>query len=201
MPRRPPGGDDRVILRMTIPVPTTKVPLWSVTLATTGKELGILIADSRDEALDAAALMAESKGLAGERLTVRRTNIVPSKAPLPGATKVVEFTAASQTKTEELEEPMQKVLDALGHPEAAVSDESSVHDFLETEGIRRYRRGRAEAFLPRRDGPWRWERADPRAPTRNTRKLRRLEERLGFPVDREDLLIVLARRVRDMGLS
>jgi hypothetical protein len=43
--------------------------------------------------------------------------------------------------------------------------------------------------------------ADPQAPKRNARKLRRLEERLGFHVDREDLLIVIARRVRDTGWS
>jgi hypothetical protein len=176
-----------------------------VTSASTGAELGTLIADSRGDALESAQLMAESKGISGERFKVRRVS-APSpalrpKAPRSKARRIVEFTLASQDETEKLAEPTQKVLEALGHREAAVSDESHVCDFLEQEGVRPYCRGRDEQFLARREGAWRWMAADLGAPRRNARKIRRLEERLGVPVDRKELLTDVARKVRDMGRS
>src|ERR1019366_964439 len=98
-----------LLLRAAIPIPKKKVRVWSVTLISTGAEIGLLIADNRDEALDSARLMAGSKGLTGERLKVRRTEGQRVEALRPGTTKVVTFTAASQDETESLAEPMRAV--------------------------------------------------------------------------------------------
>ncbi|MDO8622310.1 MAG: hypothetical protein Q7R80_03710 [bacterium] len=79
----------------------------------------------------------------------------------------IEF--APQRKIDALDEWVDRALEVLGHPEALVTDMSSVWDFLDF-GLN--------------------------TKTRRT-ALRKLSEKFGFPVKAEDSLVQVAVRLRD----
>lgn len=78
---------------------------------------------------------------------------------------------APTDQMDDLGDEVDRVLEALGHPEAFVTDESSVHDFL----------------------MWGEE---PHVHERNQTRLDRMSAALGVPIETHDLLIAVAQRMR-----
>jgi hypothetical protein len=104
--------------------------------------------------------------------------------------RTVEF--ASQRERDALGPWVARVLKALGHEEALVTDETRIGDFLSPFGDPgRWRRGR--------NGPWSDHPGDPAIREENARLLAQVTEDLGVPVGKGDLLIDVARRLRACG--
>ena len=81
-----------------------------------------------------------------------------------------------------------RVLEAVGHPDALATDESIVRHFLESgEGPHRWRC---------RGGPWQHYPGDPAIKAQNDALLASMAQQFGVPVDRKDLVVAVARRVR-----
>jgi hypothetical protein len=82
-----------------------------------------------------------------------------------------------------------RVLEAAEHPDAIVTDESKIGDFLEIGGgPHRFRRAR---------GPWgEWRPGDPEVKARNDALLASMVQQLGVPVEPRDLVVAVAHRVR-----
>lgn len=82
-----------------------------------------------------------------------------------------------------------RVLKALGHPEALVTDKSTIGDFLEWGGRPyRVRRGR--------EGAWELRQGDLEVKARNDALLANIARQLGVPVEHGDLIVSMAHRVR-----
>jgi hypothetical protein len=107
----------------------------------------------------------------------------------------VEIEMAPQVAVDDLGPFVDKVCEAIGHPEALVTDESCVSDFLQW-GEEPYRTRRGGLFSQE---PWEEHPADPAAAEENKQMLERASAALGFPVERGELLVSLARKLRDMG--
>jgi hypothetical protein len=82
-----------------------------------------------------------------------------------------------------------RVLEAVGYPDALVTDESKIGDFLEFGGEpHRFRRAR---------GPWGERRpGDPEIKARNDAHLAHMARQFGVPVEPRDLIVAVAHRVR-----
>jgi hypothetical protein len=81
-----------------------------------------------------------------------------------------------------------RVLEAVVHPEALVTDESIVRHFLESgEGPHRWRR---------RGGPWQHYPGDPVIKAQNDALLASMAQQFGVPVERDDLVVAVAYRIR-----
>jgi hypothetical protein len=81
-----------------------------------------------------------------------------------------------------------RVLEALGHPDALATDESMVRHFLESgEGPHRWRR---------RGGPWQHYPGDPVIKAQNDTLLASMAQQFGVPVERDDLVVAVAYRIR-----
>ncbi len=90
-----------------------------------------------------------------------------------------------------------RVLDALGQPDALATDESRVAHFLDSmgwDGRVSLKRG-----IEGRHGPYVERKADPAAAAENERVLRECREKLRVPVDEADLIVDVARRLRALG--
>ncbi len=81
-----------------------------------------------------------------------------------------------------------RVLEALGHPDALATDESKIRDFLESfEGPHRLRR---------RGGEWQSYPGDPEIKARNDALLAGMAQQFGVPLERDDLVVAVAYRIR-----
>lgn len=105
----------------------------------------------------------------------------------------IEF--APTDAAERLGSYIERVLQAVGHPEAWVSDYSTVHDFMDVAGWPyRVRQGlddeEGESFP-----------ADPEAVAANEALLKKMQEELRIPVAPEDTIVDLARRLRGLGTA
>ncbi len=82
-----------------------------------------------------------------------------------------------------------RVLEALlGHPDALATDESIVRHFLESgEGPHRWRR---------RGGPRQHYPGDPLIKAQNDALLASVAQQFGVPVERDDLVVAVAYRIR-----
>jgi hypothetical protein len=98
---------------------------------------------------------------------------------------------APQDARNALEPFIDQVLDVLGHPEALVTDESRVRDFLDWTD----RPGR----IRRRGGPWVERPADPEAGAANEATMTALREKLKVPVEQGDYIVDVARRMKALG--
>jgi hypothetical protein len=99
--------------------------------------------------------------------------------------------------TTELQKFVDRVTEALGHPEAFITDESTVGDMLEIGGT---------AFRMRRGGrhsaePWIEMRGDPEIAGRNADVLRRASEILRVPIEQGDRIVTVARRLAGLELA
>jgi hypothetical protein len=102
------------------------------------------------------------------------------------------FERAATDARDALDPYVQRILEIIGHPEAMVTDESTVRDFLNAMGwAGEWRRGH--------HGPWTPSPADPQAQAENEEKLRTLREMLRVPVEAEDFIVDVARRLRALG--
>jgi hypothetical protein len=107
------------------------------------------------------------------------------------------LTSAPQIATTELQMFVDRVMEALGHPDAFVTDESIVGDMLEIGGT---------AFRMRRGGrhstdPWVEMPGDPEIARRNADVLRRASETLRIPLEPADRIVAVARRLAALGLA
>jgi hypothetical protein len=81
-----------------------------------------------------------------------------------------------------------RVLEALGHPDALATDESIIRHFLESgEGPHRWRR---------RGGRWQHYPGDPAIKAQNDALLASVAQQFGVPIERDDLVVAVAHRVR-----
>jgi hypothetical protein len=87
-----------------------------------------------------------------------------------------------------------RVFEVLGHPDALATDESKIGDFLEFGGEpHRFRRAR---------GPWGECRpGDPEVKARNDALLASMARQLEVPVERDDLVVAAAYRIRARKLA
>lgn len=104
----------------------------------------------------------------------------------------IEF--APQRERGALNEWVERVVTALGHEGALVTDESMVSDFLEFGGRPyRFRRGRK--------GPWIERPGDPAILAQNERLLASVSMKLSVPVEEGDLIVDVARRLRACAIA
>lgn len=101
------------------------------------------------------------------------------------------FEHATQDARKALDPFISQVLELLGHPEALVTDESCISDFLDWRGWPGQSR--------RRGGPWVEHPADPEAQEHNEKILTALRERLKVPVEPKDFVVDVARRMKALG--
>ena len=107
----------------------------------------------------------------------------------------VKIELAPRVATHDLDKYVQRVCDALGHPEAWTTDESKVSDFLgigEQPYTSHERRGGRRVPGTSKEHP-----AIPGVGEENVAVLKRAQEVLGIPVRREDYLVSLARSLRE----
>lgn len=90
-----------------------------------------------------------------------------------------------------LEDCVELVMAALGHPDALVTDESLVRDFLDLRG--------RDHRVKRRDGAWVFVPAEPEVVAENEALLKAAHAKLGVIFFEGDLIIDVARRVRSVG--
>jgi hypothetical protein len=83
-----------------------------------------------------------------------------------------------------------RVLEAMGHPDALVTDESKIGDFLEWGG--------EPHRVRRRGGPWEQRPGDPEVKLRNDALLASVVRQLGVLVEFGDLVVAVAHRVRSV---
>jgi hypothetical protein len=106
------------------------------------------------------------------------------------AGSISDFELADQNAVHDpsLAPYVDRVLEALGHPDALATDESIVRHFLESgEGPHRWRR---------RGGPWQHYPGDPVIKAQNDVLLASMAQQFGVPVERDDLVVAVAHRVR-----
>jgi hypothetical protein len=90
-----------------------------------------------------------------------------------------------------------RILEAMGHSDALVTDESKIGDFLEFGGEPYLVRPRHPIGQRRLiQGPWKREPGDPEVKARNDALLANMARQFGVPVDPEDLVVAVAHRVR-----
>lgn len=99
-----------------------------------------------------------------------------------------------------LDEYVSRVLAALGHPEALVTDESHVYDFFSIFG-RDHRMSLVGVGIQGRNGQWVDVPADPEARSENEALLRACQETLRIPASECDLIVDVARRLRTLMLA
>ena len=85
-----------------------------------------------------------------------------------------EYTKAPQDARDALDKYVTQVLEALGHPEAFVTDESMIKDFLH------------------------WSK-DPALVRENEARLTAMSEALRVPVEARDYVVDVARRIKALG--
>lgn len=104
---------------------------------------------------------------------------------------MTEILTAPTDERDSLTPWVRRVLEALGHEEAFVSDESTIFDFLEIGGTpyRAKRRGEDWVEYP----------GDPEIQARNERRLAELSEKLGVVVSENDFIVDVARNLRACG--
>lgn len=105
----------------------------------------------------------------------------------------IKFVRASQAGIERHEATVARILEALGHPEAFVTDESLIGDFLDVTG--------RERKVRRRGGEWKTVPADPEARAANEAMLRKLDDAFGVLVLPSDRILELAHRLATVGKS
>ena len=101
---------------------------------------------------------------------------------------------ASQRERDAIDEWVARVLLAVGHELALVTDESRVSDFLEVGG-------RPHRIRHGRKGPWLERPGDQAILERNEQLLASVSAKLGVPVDEGDFIVDVARRLRARGLE
>lgn len=99
---------------------------------------------------------------------------------------------AAQEEVKALRPLIDKITEALGHPDAFVSDESTVHDFLEIFGFK---------HRQKIDGKWVDKEPDKAAQERNQKLLIDASAKLGVIVSPNDTIVDVARQMRKLGLS
>ncbi|MBX3169551.1 MAG: hypothetical protein KF760_19270 [Candidatus Eremiobacteraeota bacterium] len=99
-----------------------------------------------------------------------------------------KFKLASQRERDALDEGVERVLIALGHEGALVTDESLVADFLESGG-------QPYCFRRGQSGPWLGMPGDPAIDEKNKRILSSVSAELGVPLTPDDFLVDVARRL------
>ena len=107
----------------------------------------------------------------------------------------VKIVPAPKIVTHDLSVYVQRVCDALGHPEAWTTDESKVSDFLEI-GEQSYT-SHERVGGRRVPGTSMEHPAIPGVAEENATVLKRAQEVLGIPVRREDYLVSLAHALRE----
>lgn len=105
-----------------------------------------------------------------------------------------EIEIAPTEARDALDEYVERVLAALGHPGALATDESRVSDFLSLLG-RDHKRSLVRGPEGRK-GPWLDVPADPEARRENEARLRACQEALRVPLSESDLVVDVARRLR-----
>jgi hypothetical protein len=97
---------------------------------------------------------------------------------------------AKQAAVKELGKYVEDVAGALGKREALVTDETLVSDLLEIgENPHRVKRGEA--------GMWQERPGNPEAKKRNDEQIGQAIHALGIPIEREDAVVAVAKRLRD----
>ena len=114
------------------------------------------------------------------------------KSPLERICGAKSVEMADGAGCEALEPYVDRVLDVLGHPEAMVSDESRVSDFLD------WTAWATEAWGPR--GRISLQ-PDPAAKARNDERLRKMAEALRIPVGERDYIVDVARKLKVLGTA
>jgi hypothetical protein len=107
--------------------------------------------------------------------------------------KVFELADQNAVHDSSLAPYVDRVLEAAGHPDALAIDESKIGDFLESfEGPHRLRR---------RGGEWQSYPGDPAIKAQNDALLAHMAQQLGVPVERDDLVVAVAYRMRARELA
>jgi hypothetical protein len=97
---------------------------------------------------------------------------------------------AKQAAVKDLEKYVERVVEALGHKGALVTDESTVKDFLDFgDGPHRVRKGST--------GTWVNMPGNPELKKLNDEKLAHATDVLGIPVERSEFIVVVARRLKE----
>jgi hypothetical protein len=90
-----------------------------------------------------------------------------------------------------------RILEAVEHPDALVTDESSIRDFLSFGGEDHLTRRRHPSGQRRLDqGPWEFRPGDPEVKAQNDALLANMIRQFGVPIDRDDLVVAVAHRIR-----
>jgi len=98
-----------------------------------------------------------------------------------------------QVAVDDLAPYVAQVLDALGHPEALVTDDSFISDFLEVGGEpHQWRRGGLWS-----QEPWQHRAGNPEIKAANEARLQVMREKLGVPIERGDRIVAVALLVKN----
>jgi hypothetical protein len=111
--------------------------------------------------------------------------------------KDIKILPVSQVATKDLRKHVDRVLEALGHSEALVTDKSLVRDFLSMGGYP-HQIQRGGLFSKE---PWEERPGNPEIARENEEILRRASEKLGLPLEPSDLIITVAHKLKNLARS
>lgn len=105
-----------------------------------------------------------------------------------------KIISASRLAAKDLQGYIDKVVEALGHPGAFITDESLVRDMLSAgDSPHQFRRGHT--------GPWEDRPGNPEIAKENAEILRVASEKLGLPIQASDSIVTVAHKLKNLARS